>query len=177
MIVGLVGKKESGKCSVALELVDRHGFRLMSFAKPLKSMLHVFLSNYGLTAEQLVFAQENKEVEIQGLGVSYRVLAQTLGAEWGRALYPDVWAKIGRRWAIHYGGDIVFDDVRFENESDVIRDLGGRIVHIVRPGLLPTDVHISERGVLVRPGDVVITYGGALPELIVKVFAALGVGV
>lgn len=52
--------------------------------------------------------------------------------------------------------NVVFDDVRFENEAALIREYGGLIVHIHRPGLPTTDAHASEAGIVVQAGDVML---------------------
>jgi hypothetical protein len=68
---------------------------------------------------------------------------QTLGTEWGRALAPDFWVEAWKRAierdALHASADgetvlIVVDDVRFPNEVAAIREMGGSIARIERPG-------------------------------------------
>ena len=79
-----------------------------------------------------------------------RRLLQLLGTECGReCIGPDVWVDI---WihniqvfvntTDHY--TIIADDVRFPNEAEAIRKLGGTIFRVTRPGCEPSD-HPSER--------------------------------
>ena len=44
------------------------------------------------------------------------------------------------------GGDIVFDDLRFENEAEWVRDMGGIVVCLYRGGKEFTADHASEAG-------------------------------
>jgi hypothetical protein len=59
---------------------------------------------------------------------------QTLGTNWGRKLYQNVWVDLGIRRAKEAGGLIVFSDCRFLNEARAIREAGGQVWRVVRPG-------------------------------------------
>lgn len=68
-----------------------------------------------------------------------RYALQHLGTEWGRDCFPDVWAALGVRRALAYlaenpGGLAVISDVRFTNEARLIREAGGEVWRVVRPG-------------------------------------------
>ncbi|TPQ24922.1 dephospho-CoA kinase [Methylomonas koyamae] len=154
MIIGLTGKKGCGKSTAANALEDM-GFEVFSFAYTLKLMARVLLRDCGLTEHEIQYAQKHKEEIIEELGVSYRQLCQTLGTEWGRQhVHPDLWVIAGRnRMAKSLEPHAVFDDVRFANEADMIRSLGGVIIHIERPGHVSGDDHESEAGIAAKPGD------------------------
>lgn len=77
-------------------------------------------------------------------GCTPRQLMQTLGTEWGRAcIHPEVWLEAWRRTLPP--GPVVVDDVRFLNEAQAIKALGGRLWLVERPmaQALPID-HSSE---------------------------------
>lgn len=64
-----------------------------------------------------------------------REALQTLGTEWGRAMYENVWAELGVRRALAAPADLVMiTDCRFTNEAKAVRDAGGEVWRIVRPG-------------------------------------------
>jgi hypothetical protein len=179
MIIGFSGFKGSGKSTAARALVDAE-FNLMSFADPLRVMVRVILRDCGLDEYQIQLALKNKEVVIPAIGVSARHLMQTLGTEWGREhVHPDLWVIAMRhRLASRFDADddVVFDDVRFENEAALIREFNGVIIHIQRPGF-NGDGHLSERGIAMADGDVVIVNDGAEVELVERVWDVVnGVG-
>lgn len=140
MIIGLTGRAQSGKTTAAFALKEK-GFAYLRFADPLKDMLRVI----GLTDEQL--DGNEKEIPIALLcGKSPRYAMQTLGTEWGRLLIDqDFWVTAWMRKAsilAKQGKDIVADDVRFMNEAQAIRQLGGEIWRVVRHANIGT--HASE---------------------------------
>ena len=65
------------------------------------------------------------------------------------------------------GGLFVVTDVRFEQEAEMIRQLGGTIVHIFgRTHAATTDKHISEQRLKVcEYTDICISNSGTLQEL------------
>jgi hypothetical protein len=174
MIIGLAGKKGSGKTTAADALVNID-FDRQSFAHTLKVMARILMRDCGMNDEQIVNAMIMKEEIMPILGVTYRHLCQTLGTEWGRSLiHRDIWV-IAARNKINTWADTVFDDVRFENEAQMIRKAGGMIIHIWRD--LPNyDDHASEHGVAVLKGDIVIRNDGTIDQLIDKIYALIDLG-
>lgn len=69
---------------------------------------------------------------------------QTLGTEWGRACYENVWADLGVRRALASPADIVLiTDCRFINEARAVRETGGEVWLVARM-YDARDVHLSE---------------------------------
>lgn len=71
--------------------------------------------------------------------VKDRKLLQWLGTEWGRSLSENLWvdlwkAKVGQIASYFLEHDtegfITCDDVRFDNEAQAVKDMGGYIIHI-----------------------------------------------
>lgn len=142
----------SGKTTVANYLYG-HGFRIVPFAESLKRMAQVFLRELGLTEKEVEFhLRENKEalIPVPKLQVSARHVCQTLGTEWGRTcVHPDVWLTCWARKAslnLERGIDVVVDDVRFPNEADLIRSMGGALWRVERPLAVRNTSHSSEGG-------------------------------
>jgi hypothetical protein len=130
--------------------LSTHGYRTVSFATPLKAMVRSFLVHAGYTYNQIddLFKPTQKERVLPEFGVSPRHLMQTLGTEWGReCVRPDVWLRCWERNVDHYLSShlsVVCDDVRYPNEADLIRELGGELWLITRPGTRRGTSHPSE---------------------------------
>lgn len=172
LVVGFAGAKQSGKSTITQILMAKHGVVGMGFAQPLRTFIGDLL---GLPQDVL---EEVKEEQVPGLraGVTPRYLMQTLGTEWGRTLIdPDLWVKVAMRDAINAlerGYAVAFADVRFANEAEAIRNLGGVIIEIVRPGTA-IDPHVSEKGLPRELIDDTVTNDGTPQELYNRVLDVL----
>lgn len=175
-IVAVTGKAGAGKDTVA-EWARRHcGARVMAFADPIKlaisAMLGVDVSQWNDRAW--------KETPLPDLGVSPRVLAQTLGTEWGRKHHPDFWVlALQRRLRLlpNWAHLVVIPDARFENEAAWVRSRGGFVVHLDRPGAdgkVGVENHASEKGILLRGQDKFISNEGSIDDLHDKCAYVLG---
>lgn len=151
LIIGLYSSQMgAGKSTVAKHLAADRDTHVLSFAEPIKQMIYAMIIATGMdkdTAKRHVWGDLKEEV-VPGLGVTSRRLQQTLGTEWGREVIdPDLWANIGLSKAdrLTADGDMVFfDDMRFPNEALKIKDRGGFLVRVVRPGAVLTEPHASE---------------------------------
>ena len=151
-ILGFTGTAGSGKTAAARALLRAHGTaNQMSFAGPLKSMAReliraVLPRAWDHDASGYIDDPTLKETPLPFLlNITPRRLMQTLGTEWGRnVLHPDFWvivaaAKVERQLGSTFKKSdrvplkMVFDDVRFANEAEMIRAYGGKIIRIVRP--------------------------------------------
>lgn len=163
-LVGLIGKKRVGKDTFAAVLVEEFGFARVAFADPLKEMALTidpvigWYANNGSavhmrldTAVALRGWEEAKDVYPEA-----RRFLQRLG-DGVRQFDPEFWVRAGMRKAraLRRGGSdaavvfgpgqpVVITDVRYPNEADAIRDAGGVLVRIVRPGVDDGDTHASE---------------------------------
>lgn len=145
-LFAFTGWKGHGKSTAAGILQDHPSLPKpvlrMSFAAPIKAMCREILP---LGAD----LPENKENPAYGLlGVSPRRIWQTLGTEWGRDLiHPDLWVEIVRRQLnTTTAKTIIFDDCRFENEAEMIHELGGKVIRVERyDAAAVLDEHASEK--------------------------------
>lgn len=176
LIIGLTGYAGSGKDTVREILVDQHNFDGAAFADPIRDMLSALFETIGVE-DSWMLERSLKEATIPQIGASYRKLAQTLGTEWGRAIDPDFWLKIaGAKVAMYgaYGGaGVVISDVRFPNEAAWIKEQGGVVWKILRPGVEPVRAHASEDLIASLPYDYVIDNRGTIADLDVAVAQAL----
>jgi len=144
-LIALCGHKGVGKSTYASFLAGSNG-HVFSFATPLKSMLTaVFPNEYVL---------KKKDEKIPYFDVTARYLLQTLGTEWGREIVDqNIWIKLLRVRLIEHLTDtaltpLVVDDLRFDNEAEMIRELGGEIWHLDRRSFKASDdKHVSEQGI------------------------------
>lgn len=157
-IIGLCGKAGAGKDTAADYMVARHGFIKYSMAQPIKAMLNAAF--FGWTPEQWN-DRAWKEAHQDLLGSSPRIMAQTLGTEWGReTINPDLWVRVASehvRYLRHaaqredlplYKG-VVIADIRFVNEATWINSYErGMVLRVDRPASMMGLVseHKSEAG-------------------------------
>lgn len=167
-IVGITGKAGSGKDTVADFLVARFGYQKVSFASTLKEMLRVA----GFPEPN---NRDDKEKPVLGFDFSWRQMAQTLGTEWGRSLDPDLWVKIVERNLRRAGDRVVISDVRFENESTMIRKHGKMLFLAGRAAELGANAgHVSEAAIEYYPTlDGAIDNSGKFEDTKLQVIAAL----
>lgn len=134
-----------------------------------------------------------KELDGSKCYLTPRHAMKTLGTEWGRNCYWDTWARRAVKDALtvlddhleynrevgvvpaitrDYDG-VVIPDVRFKNEMQVIREAGGKLVRIVRPGYeKPQWDHLSETEQLTVPDsefNYIMHNQGTLEDLALKV--------
>lgn len=140
-LLGIHGKAGSGKSTAAQVLIDG-GFKRVKFAGPLKNMLRAI----GLTDRHIEGDLKETPCDML-LGQTPRHAMQTLGTEWGRGcIGGEFWTNLARReivMAMAQGFSVVVDDVRFQNEADLIREWGGMVLHIDR-GESIAPGHVSE---------------------------------
>jgi hypothetical protein len=145
---------QSGKSTLAEHLTQHRGYELVKFAGPLKDMLRCLLFDHcGIdhaTTERYVDG-DLKEQFVPEIGVTTRHLMQTLGTEWGRDhVRSDLWVHLARQSVMRHiaaGKRVVIDDMRFQNEWMMVRDLGGQVVRIERGDAPAQDFgHASEGG-------------------------------
>jgi hypothetical protein len=143
-IIALTGPKGVGKTTFAKKVQSETKvlgtIEILSFAGPLKAMLRTLLPPEAYTPE-------GKEDLRYGLcGKTPRHLMQTLGTEWGRNLIgEDVWVEAVRNQILTSDADtIIIDDLRFQNEAEMVRALGGEVWSVSRGGIDYSGEHASE---------------------------------
>jgi hypothetical protein len=93
-----------------------------------------------------------------------RALLQRLGTEAGRDIHgQDCWVNIARRKILATSNNVVVTDIRFANEAAMIRELGGVLIRIERPGVGPVNEHVSE--VMPFEADHTLLNDGSIEQL------------
>ena len=162
-LIALCGLKGSGKSSAASVLAEALPAARVRFAGPLKDMLRTL----GLNDEEIEGSLK-EEPSPKLCGQTPRHAMVTLGTEWGRQMIgEDIWVEAWKRAVrphLERGVDILTEDLRFPNEYEAVRSLGGIVVRVTRPGLVPGD-HESEQHALKFAADVEIVNDGDLSAL------------
>lgn len=147
-VLGITGKARVGKDTFADVLVNRHGFRKISFADPIRSMVSEMT---GIPVQDLIDGPLKEQI-VPWIGQSPRQLMQSLGTDWARnTIDQNIWLNHAKRRIAKMAEDprikgIVFADIRFDNEAFLIKELGGNVLHVYRPGVSSVNDHASEAG-------------------------------
>lgn len=163
---------QSGKSTVA-DYLNKHGYTVVKFAGILKDMVRTMLLGAGvpmLTVERMVEGdlKETPLTLASGVKVTPRHLMQTLGTEWGRGIDADLWASLTAskvKQMVDRGQKVAIDDMRFPNEFDAIKALGGTTVYVTRPGVVRVGNHASEGQLDNHSFDHVLVNEGSIEDL------------
>jgi hypothetical protein len=181
-ILGIAGKKKSGKTTLATALTMREHLlgpvRALAFADPLKKIGHEL---FGIPLEWLYGTDEEKEnltqyrwVDMPGVCwacceglppgkhesslLTVREWLQHFATQGMRVMNVDCWvnAFMSQADKLQEAGFnlVVAHDVRFDNECDAIRSRGGKVIQLTRGK--EGDSHVSERGVSQDKVDAII---------------------
>jgi len=150
-LIGIAGPARSGKDTlghmIAAALPAPSIFR--KFADPLKKIVaDVFDMDFDQVEGHLKDAPDPRYIRQDGVALTPRHAMQTLGTEWGRHCYPDVWIDYLLRKAAEDSNEGAFSivtDVRFPNELEALVSRGMPVIRVTRPGVSITESkHSSE---------------------------------
>lgn len=165
-LIGLTGRKGSGKDTAAYVLTQdpRLGFHKAAFADALRDIVRIAFGLSDLELHDRVLKEKPLD---RWPYQSPRHLLQFVGTDLFRENWPDVWIHALRhRILSRPHQNYVITDVRFPNEADMIRSMGGSVIRIVRPSLFTSpDEHISETLSDSISVDATITNSGSVDEL------------
>lgn len=142
MIIGLVGIMDSGKGTVGNIIKDKFGYITESFAQTVKDVTAI-LFNWdrklleGDTTESRIFRETKDEwwSEKLGFDITPRYALQLVGTNSIRErIHSKMWIySLERR--IDPNKNYIITDVRFPNELDWIKSLGGKNINVTRDPL------------------------------------------
>lgn len=152
MIIGIGGKKGSGKDTVGLllqELLLEEGlkFTTVAFADKLKELI---IDLFDMAEEQLYGLlkefPDKRYPNKNGTFWTPRELMQYLGTDVFRGIYPNIWVDYLRRRIESSPGNYIITDCRFKNEVGVIKENNGLYLSVVRKqvGKQNFTTHVSE---------------------------------
>ena len=162
MLIGITGYIGSGKTLLADTLCSQHNFIKVKMAQPIKTLLEAI----GLTQDNI--EGSTKETPLPLLcNKTPRYAMQTLGTEWGRNLLgDDLWVNL---WAkkvtelMFMNKHIVCDDVRFINEVQMIKGLGGKVVRLSRYAAQQQDHKTEQQDFYV---DMLLSNNGDIQDVV-----------
>lgn len=195
IIVGITGKKRSGKDTAAAALVEQRGFVRVGFADALKKM--------ALAVDPVVYVGNN------GGHARLHHIVECVGWERAKDEYPEVRRllnKLGtngvrdiigadswinawqrqvnelptvQRYEMRSRGrtlvtarpNVVVPDVRFLNEASSVLEYPSLVIRVVRPGLDTNDTARSETEMDEIDPDVAVINDGTAEQLQAKVLA------
>lgn len=197
IVVGLTGFKGAGKDSVADIMVRDYGFTKLAFAEPLKAMLRRLdpIIGHDLYAgccaecsdqpevtevrlsDALKFGFDDQSIKHSPWAEEVRDLWERLGTEVFRQEDDFFWVE--QAWgAMHEAmintDRVVFTDVRFENEAEMIQIAGTQegwqssLWRIARPGTFGGE-HPAEQMAGLLGEEVTILNDGTLDDLNIPV--------
>lgn len=165
-IIGLTGYKGSGKDTIADYLVNEQGFIKIAFADFIRNALKELFD-----WDDENFSQEKKEIQDSYWGVTPRKMCQEIGTEFLRIHCKDfisqdfklpndedykatfhikrINKEIIKLLDVNSNVKIVFSDIRFQDELDYIKKIGGKVLKVVRNNSNKNEYsnHISEKNI------------------------------
>lgn len=147
MLIGFLGKKESGKTTASKFLINELNFTEKSFAEPLKKACQDLF----LLEEDQINGNKKEEID-KRWGCTPRKILQFIGTDLLRNNINKIMPNIGENIFIdifkvwyeqNKEKNIVIPDVRFKNEIDFIHSIGGIIIKLDRNNN-ENDEHESE---------------------------------
>lgn len=175
ILIGFTGKMGSGKSTAieCLRYLQPEMVHNVKFAQPLYDM------------QEFIYRRISRAFPTPD-PLKDRKLLQWLGTEWGRGtINESIWTKLWEEEVKYLSENypnslVVCDDVRFDNEADVLHARGGVVVSIVSSKTENREVarggltnHASEAGIdankvdfIVRNDDTVKDLGNQLKDIL-----------
>jgi hypothetical protein len=124
-VIAFCGVSRCGKDTAAAAVVKQLGWKRLAFADPLKLEACKIL---GIGHEYLELHKQELRGLLVGLGAGHRMLD------------PDHWIKEAKKMMTSYVADhvpgVVISDVRYNNEAEWVRSIGGKVFIIERNGVV-----------------------------------------
>lgn len=145
-IIGICGLKGSGKDTVGnIICKNDSSFVKMSFADTLKDIVSILMGwdrklLQGDTTESREWREKADDYWSDAFGkmITPRIILQQLGTNVMRDHFlKSIWVDSLKKKIINSNNNIVITDVRFPNEIDMIKSLGGSFIRVER-GELPS---------------------------------------
>lgn len=172
MIVGLMGHARSGKSTLA-DLIQRHHkeYEQIAFATALRQAVYdtnPLIDVDGTRVQDAIDLYGYEGSKSTKYGSEMRRLMQAYGTEGVRNNVSDsAWVDIVLGKVSE--GDWIITDARFANEVEAVKDIGGVLLWVHRPGVEPVNAHSSESTVSSDDADFTI-YNHGTPSDMMRQF-------
>ena len=168
MIIGLTGYAQSGKDTVAKILVEQHGFTRVAFADKIREFLYETNPMFDSIAGEPMFVKARVDRdgwEEAKKSPHIRRLLQNSGVAARKVFGDTFWVQQALR-QVHFEGNYVITDVRFENEAEAIKKYdNSQLWRVKRLGIDPINSHLSESQMDGYPVDQIFTNNGTIADL------------
>jgi dephospho-CoA kinase len=197
MIISIFGQNKAGKTTLADMLVSGFGFVKVSFADALREIAELFFGintdwkteepwtvTYGyLDRLSWLFSIIKDKNNIEQLMIdkikhaktkdqAYRITLELLGTEvFRKMVLNEIWCALAAFAVVRCaasGEGVVFDDMRFLNEYEVLGNFNTKFVRITSPFEEPVGEHESQKYVEGFKEDYIIINDGTKEELLEK---------
>ena len=189
-IIGFCGRLQSGKTTLA-KICEEYGYERIYFALPLKQLVgqlfHMTVEeidklknvdgNYTLQDMDMKYLSDETNIPLDIIKKTLstknfsfkntREIMQFIGTDIIRAYNSD-WHVNKVKEMISPVKKYVIDDIRFQNELNLIKELNGSLWYVSRPKLDNVSNHISETSIKWQDIDNVITNDCSLECLTTK---------
>jgi hypothetical protein len=172
MLIGICGKKFSGKSTVARLLHNATGYPVVSFADKLKDVTCVLS---GCTREQLEDYDFKEKQCVPPYLVPYcgdvekptfRAFLQHFGSEVMRGVNDNIWIDCTLS---NCDENCIVSDCRSPNEARAVNERGGIVIKVVRPDVKTPDSHQSETLIDEIEADYTLWNDTTLEDLVANV--------
>lgn len=130
-IIGLTGRKQAGKDTTALSLIEQNGFKRLAFADAVKDIVQILNPIINVSINEDGEAEALHVVDALATGMNldeiketyqlYRNFMTALATDSVRKYDPEFWIKIVLNQLDDPNGRYVITDVRFPNEAFALR--------------------------------------------------------
>lgn len=168
-VIGLSGYAQVGKDTVAQVLVQKYAFERIAFADSIRNFLYEVDPIVGQVANEPIYL--SKLVDRDGWEVAkqspeVRRLLQRTGVAARNQWAKEFWISQALKKMFPAGPrQYVVTDVRFPNEAEAIRLLGGEIWRVTRGDSKAVNSHVSESALDNFKFDKVIENNGTIKDL------------
>ncbi|MER5894759.1 hypothetical protein [Streptomyces sp. NPDC001876] len=172
--IGLIGRAQVGKDTVATRLRERYGYQRVAFADPVRAAAlrtdPLIPTSYGVHTRLSVLVAAVGWDYAKTTYPEVRRILQNIG-QTVRDVDPDFWVRAAvpaMDAARNLNLPVVVTDVRYENEAVELLEQGFYLIRVTRPGTgLAGDAgkHTSETELDDFRADLTIDNSGTLPDL------------
>ena len=142
----------NGKDTISDFIVDKYNFEKYAITKPLKNICKIL---FNFSNDQLY--GDLKEEKDLYWNITPHHAMEFIGTDLIRNKFTQLISNIKNNfWLKHFkliynnslkNKNIVISDIRFQNEVDMIHELNGIIIKVIRPSIKQTFSHIAEKGI------------------------------
>lgn len=161
MIIGICGLQGSGKDTLGSILVNKYGFKKLSYAGVLKDIISILFGwdrelMEGATPESRKWREQIDEwwaARLQMPHLTPRFVLQYFGTELFRThFHSDIWVAAVERQLSKYS-NVVITDCRFPNEIAMLKKSGAKMIKVTR-GQIPEWFELYQSGQIEKPENI-----------------------